>query len=137
MTFRQKLLAYSSIASVIAAIPNGVSAQMVSLDYHEVPLSDPVARQMWKDEISDAKPLGQYSPWAVIAKVKLPNKQEFYVGQLWSGSHCSVKDCPVKVMQGNEILLDVMGCDNTDEHALNESGNTLFLCEMAYPTNAK
>lgn len=137
MTFRQKLLAYSTLAAAAAFVANGVSAQMTMLEYHDVPLTDPIAKKMWKDEIPDATALGQYSPWAVIAKVKVPGKEDFYVGQLWSGSHCSVRDCPVKVMQGDEVLLDVMGCDNTDEHGLNESGSTLFLCDMAYPTNVK
>jgi len=137
MTFRQKLLAYSAVATAIAGLSQGVSAEMVKLDYHDVPLSDPIASKMWKDEIPEASNLGQYSPWAVIAKVNIPGKGEVYVGQLWSGSHCGAHDCPVKVMQNDEILLNVMGCDDTDEHSLNASGSTLFLCDMAYPTNVR
>ena len=137
MTFRQKLLAYSTVAAVMSAMVPGADATGIKLNYVEKPLSDSLVREIWADMIPSAQPLGQYAPWAVVATVTRPDGSQFHVSQLWAGDACGMKDCPVRILQNGHLTASFMACDAKESHELSASGSIFFACDSMQPTGIR
>jgi hypothetical protein len=137
MTFREKLLAFSTLAGVIAAVAPGAQASGIKLNYVEKSLSDPIVREIWADKIGEAEKLGSYAPWAMVAEVTRPDGSKVYVSQLWAGNACSMKECPVRIFQNGELAASFMACDATDSHVLSSTATSLLACDSAFPTGIR
>jgi len=126
---RRVLLAAAALLAATAA-----QAGEIRLKYMNTPLGNSSAQALWKDEAKGATPIGSHRPWALIANVDLGGRT-LTVTQLWSARHCGAYTCPVKVFEGDRLLLDDMICDDWDQHTITDDGRLLIACGTLYRIN--
>jgi len=137
MNFRNKLLMYHTIATALVAIPAQSLATDINLQYQEYSLESDEAQKLWSIESAVAEPLGKYDPWTMIATVKIPGMQDIKIGQLFSSGHCGYRDCPLKIMQGDQVLYDGFACDAYESHQFSTEFRALLACENIIPIELK
>jgi len=129
-----------ALAAAVAAILSGASPALsaeIALKYVEKPLGNADARRMWADLAPEAKSLGEYSPWVLVATHDLGNGSVLTISQLWAGGICGARGCPLRVFVGTEQIADVEACDNPDDHAISDDGRVIRACDAIIRTNRR
>jgi hypothetical protein len=128
------------IAAAALALVCGVQASYAEdfrIAYTEKSLSDPQVRKMWAAEASSAQPLGQYSPWVLVATKDIGDGRTLTISQLWAGGACAAAACPLKVYEGDQFLASMMACSEPQLHTISDDGRMIFACDDALRTNRK
>jgi len=131
----KRAFAAAAFASALSAI--APAAAETILKYEVVPLSRADARRMWTKEAPDATGIGDYAPWAMVARVQYEDGQSLTITQLWSNRHCGVSACPFKVFQGDELVAEDDACSEPDHHAISEDARVIRACSKLIRTNRK
>jgi len=109
----------------------------VQISYVEKPLSDTQARKLWSDIAGSAQPLGQYSPWVLVATKDIGDGRTLTITQLWAGGLCSTSTCPLRVYEGDQLLASDMACSEPDLHSISDDGRMIVACDTVIRTNRK
>lgn len=126
MSFAAKLVAYSAAASVLMASSPIMYASNVTLDYKDYSFDTEIAKRTWGDQLSAAKSSGS-APAVSVATINVDgHKMEFAV--LFAESMCSNTECPIRVFEDGEMILDAMTCRDISSHAVSESARAMVSC---------
>jgi len=132
-----------SIAGIAAALTilvanlGAASAGEIRVPYVERAIGDSDSRKFWADTVSSAGPLGQYAPWILVGKVNIGGGRTLTVTQMWAGGLCTGKECPLRIYEGDELLVDTYVCDIPEEHRISDDGRMLLACDTAIRTNRR
>lgn len=131
-----RILLNAAAAALLGSVQLAQAAE-IQVSYKELPLGDSLVRRLWSDRVNDAKPLGQYSPWALVASIPIGEGRNLTVTQLWGGVVCTGQACPVRVFEGDEKLVDELLCDTSDDHRISDDGRLLTACDTAVRINRR
>jgi hypothetical protein len=130
------MLAAVTALSLFTGI-QALHAEDTRLAYVEKSMGDSQVRKMWSDVAASAQPLGQYSPWALVATKDIGDGRSLTITQLWAGGICSATACPLRVYEGDELLASEMACSETPQHSISDDGRMIVACDAIFRTNRK
>jgi hypothetical protein len=137
MKLRNLVAAKAAVIAVLAFLTGSATAEPVNLRYVERPLNDPEVAMMWADRLDEAGPVGQYQPWATVARVRFDGTRELTISQLWSGPDCGITDCPIRVFEDDRLLATFMACSEDGHHVVSDDARLLTACGNVHPTNRR
>lgn len=131
------LAAATALALLFFAGIQMAHAEDIQIAYVEKSLSDTQTRKMWSDVAASARPLGEYSPWALVATKDVGDGRVLTITQLWAGGICSASTCPLRVYEGDQLLASEMVCSEPELHSISEDGRIIVACNDIIRTNRK
>jgi len=126
-------IAAAAFAAVFACVSPALSLER-PLDYERFELSESPAKEMWADMAADAR--GRRAS-AVVAKVDIGGGRTLSVSILQAVSLCGILECPLRVFEGDALLVSVRACDIPEEHGISEDGRVLRVCDKIINTRRR
>lgn len=127
-----------ALITAAAAVTLSTSAAMaleVPLKYEQVPLGNREAQSLW----SDVKPMpgNTRAPRAHIAKFDIGEGRTLTVTILRASGHCAAVNCPLRIYEGADLLVDGWACDIESEHAMSDDGRVMRACDQVIRTTRR
>lgn len=134
MTIASKFSA-ALIASALLCLSTPTFAEdMTPIPYAVAEADSPETQEIWKG-YGDAESWKADKYLAVFtAKLKTPEGDDLTISEISSMAFCGDTQCPVRVIRNGKVAFTEMACRYNEQHMLNKSMNTIFLCDQAYPT---
>jgi hypothetical protein len=128
-------LAAMAAAIMLAGAPVAPAmAGDINPPFASAPSDSPETLSIWKG--FDDEYLTKKNPnlYVFTATVKTPEGANLTISQLNSPYVCGDVDCPIRIVRDGKLVFDDTACRYTEKFALNESMNTLFMCDRVVPT---
>lgn len=106
---------------------------LIPLDFQVADQSSAETLSLWPEYEEQLRSPSPYQN-VFTAKLKTPEGDELVISQMNSPYACGDQECPVKVQRNGVTEYDNGACRYTEQFFLNESMNTLFMCDDAVPT---
>ncbi|MCS4089662.1 hypothetical protein [Rhizobium sp. BK176] len=126
MKFAAKLALYSAAASLLVASSPILHATNVNLVYKDYAFDTDVAKRTWGDQLADSSSTGSDPAVSVATVDSNGHKLEFAV--LFAENRCSNTECPIRVYEDGDLIMDSLTCRDIATHAISESGMAMVSC---------
>jgi len=125
------------LAASVAVTLSGLAAMAseIPLKYTQRPLGSAEAQALWSD--MEPMPGNTRAPRAHIARVDIGGGRTLTVTILRASGHCAAVNCPLRIYEGSEMLVDGWACDIEEEHGLSDDGRIMRACDQIMRTNRR
>jgi hypothetical protein len=126
MSFSAKLLAYSAVASLLMSSSPVLKAENVNLEYKDYEIGSDIAKRLWGDVVDDVKKNNTEPGISVATVVQDGRTIEFTM--MFAENMCSSQNCPFRIYEDGELVMDEPTCRNISTHAISASGRAMVSC---------
>ncbi len=131
MNFKTKIAAYSAAASVILGasviLSAPTTASSFNLQYKDIPIESTQAEKLWGDRLDGLETMS-LEPTIFVADF-MDGDTKITISLLYASNQCNMDSCPIRIFDGDKLMLEEMGCYAITEHTVASSMTAMAACD--------